>query len=99
MTFFIKYTTKRDADHLLTALIEQYVISEYWEAKLCCGVNMEWNYTKRTYKLSMSEYINEALKSFQHSPPSRAQHAPHPWAKSTFGQKFNSQQRKTHQSY
>ena len=35
----------------------------------------------------MSDYITAALKSFQHSPPSKAQHAPHLWIKPVYGQK------------
>ena len=36
--FFIKYTNKEDADHLLNTLKEQIAISEDWETKLYCGV-------------------------------------------------------------
>ena len=32
--FFVKYTSKADAEHLSAALKEQYVISEDWEAKI-----------------------------------------------------------------
>ena len=76
--FFIKYTNRKDADHLLNALKEQYVISEDWEATLYCGVTFDWNYKQRTCILSMPEYVTNALKSFQHTPPTKAQHAPHP---------------------
>ena len=85
--FFIKYTNRKDADHLLNALKEQYVISEDWEAKLYCGVTFEWDYKLRTCILSMPDYVANALKSFQHTPPTKAQHAPHPWTKPVYGQK------------
>ncbi len=46
--FLIKYSTKADADHLLSALKDQHVISEDWAAKIYCGVTLEWGYVFRT---------------------------------------------------
>ena len=51
--FFIKYTRKEDADHVMAVLKKQYIISEEWYAKLYCGVQLEWDYNKRTCILSM----------------------------------------------
>ena len=36
--------------------------------------------------MSIPDYVTVALKSFQHSPPAKAQHAPHPWVKLIYGQ-------------
>ena len=85
--FFIKYCSKDDADHLLEALKEQYVISEDWAAKIYCGVTLDWDYTKRTCILPMPNYVQDALNSFQYPTGTRAHHTPHPWVKPTFGQK------------
>ena len=35
----------------------------------------------------MPGYVQSALHKFQHHPPRRRQHAPHPWIKPTYGQK------------
>ena len=35
----------------------------------------------------MPNYVADALNMFQHTAPSRPQHAPHPWVKPTYGQK------------
>ena len=83
--FFIKYSSKADAEHLLTALKERDTISEDWEANIYCGVTLEWDYVKRTCILSMPHYVEGALKSFQHPQPAKVQHVPHPWLKPIFG--------------
>ena len=61
--FFINYTKKEDAYHLLNVLKEPYIISEDWEAKLYCGVTLDWDYTARTCILSMSNYVAMSLKN------------------------------------
>ena len=73
---------------MLAALKAQYTISEDWEAKLYCGLTLEWDYVLRTCILSLPEYVTSALSSFLHPPSSKAQHAPHPWIKPVFGQKI-----------
>ena len=35
----------------------------------------------------MRGYVQSAMHKFQHHPPRRRQHAPHPWIKPTYGQK------------
>ena len=86
--FLIKYSAKADTDHLLSALKDQYVISEDWEAKIYCGVTLDWDYVLRTCILSMPDYVINDLQSFLHKRSAKAQHAPHPWTKPVFGQKI-----------
>ena len=77
--FLIKYSNKADADHLLKMLKEQYAISEDWTSHLYYGVHLDWNYQERTCILFMPNYVEKALKSYQHKATTRAQYAPHPW--------------------
>ena len=56
--------------------------------QLYCGVTFEWDYKARTCELSKPEYVEESLRSFQHKPIPKVQHAPHPWVKPVFGQKL-----------
>lgn len=69
--FFVKYIDEKDAEHLLNALKDQYVLSEDWEAKLYCGVKLKWDFNQRTCILSMPNYVATALKDFQHPLPLR----------------------------
>ena len=45
--FGIKYDLQEDITHLLDALKLFFKISEDWDGKLYCGLNLEWDYYKR----------------------------------------------------
>ena len=61
--------------HLKAALEKYYEVTVDWKGELFCGITLHWDYTNRTVNLSMPYYIPKTLKRFQHSPPSRPQHA------------------------
>ena len=42
--FGIKYELQEDITHLLDALKTIYKISDGWDEKLYCGLNLEWDY-------------------------------------------------------
>ena len=75
--FGIKYERQEEITHLFNALKTIYEISEDWDGKLYCGLNLEWDYYKREVLVSMSNYVTKALHKFQHPTPKRAQYAPH----------------------
>ena len=62
--FGIKYEHQEDITHLLNALKTIYKISEDWDGKLYCGLNLEWDYYKREVLVSMQNYVNKALPSY-----------------------------------
>ena len=45
--FGIKYERQEDITHILGALKTIYNISEDWDGKLYCGLNLEFYYYKR----------------------------------------------------
>ena len=63
--FEIKYTSKEYTDNLMNALKDKYTISVDWDASLCMGIKLEWNYDKITVILSMPEYVIKALHKFK----------------------------------
>jgi hypothetical protein len=64
-----------------------YTVSLDWTGSKYCGLQLDWDYDKRTCDLSMPGYIERALKRFQHPTPSRPQHSPHEWQKPKYGAK------------
>ena len=64
--FAIKYTSLKNAKHLLNALQAKYTISEDWKAKLYIGITLKWDYIKQTVDLSMLGYVAAALLRFRH---------------------------------
>ena len=72
---FIKYTNKKDTDHLLDALKAQYVMYEDWAAKLYRGVKLNRDYQKMTCNLSIPNYLIYALEFF--NTPNLQEHSMH----------------------
>lgn len=85
--FGVKYIGREHAEHLMSVLESQYKITKDWDGKRYVGINLKWDYDKRTVQLSMPEYVSNALTRFQHPTPKRKQHAPHPWVEPTYGAK------------
>ena len=85
--FGIKYTDKKDAEHLLNALRQLYTISVDWSGTSYIGLTLNWDYNQRTLKISMPTYIPAALLRFQHQLPTRKQNSPHKWTPPIYGKK------------
>ena len=83
--FVVKYISKYNADHLIQALKKLYTISIDWTGSLFCGLTIDWDYAAHTCDISMSKYLQTALLKFRNPVPKLPQHAPHSWAKPTYG--------------
>ena len=75
--FGVKYTDVADANHLMSALKDQYKVSEDWTGAKYCGLTLDWDYARRTCDISIPGYIERALQRFAHPQPTRPQHSPH----------------------
>ena len=78
-----KYWVKH-ADHLINAIQDHYQVSTYLEGQRYCRIRIKWNYQKQVVYLPMTGYIQEVLHRFQHSQPTRKEHAPHIWEKPNY---------------
>ena len=85
--FGVRYTSRVDADHLIATLESMYQVSTDWTGSRYCGLTLQWDYAARTCDVSMPGYIERALHRFQHPPPVKPEHSPHPWQKPTYGAK------------
>jgi len=81
--FGIQYVGKEDALHLRDHLAKEYVLTEDWEGKNYCGIDLEWDYVNRHVTLSIDGYVLRGLQRFAHlldlntkGKPKRLQHAP-----------------------
>jgi hypothetical protein len=83
--FGIKYSKLEDHQDLIQALKELYTITIDWTGHLFCGISIAWNYKQCTVDLSMSVYIEVALKKFQHIPD-KTEHSPYEVAKPMYHQ-------------
>ena len=82
--FGVKYFSKDDANHLLSALQELYGVTVDWEGKNFCGLTFNWNYDKRYVDISMPQYVQDALKRLQHHPKVSPQYSPYHFTPVTY---------------
>jgi hypothetical protein len=85
--FGIRYTSRDDADHLISTLKTAYEVSLDWTGSRYCGLTLKWDYTARTCDMSMPGYIERALTRFQHTASLKPEHSPHPWQRPNYGAK------------
>ena len=83
--FGVKYFSKTDALHLITALKTHYELTIDWSGSLYCGLTLDWHYDKGYVDVSMPGYVHRALTKFNHPPPAQKQHAPHKWVAPVYG--------------
>jgi len=83
--FGVQYTGRQHADHLYNALQEHYEVSADWEGSKFAGIDLKWDYDKRTCRLTMDGYINEVLLRYGHPMPTKPQHSPHKHRKIVYG--------------
>ena len=60
---------KRHADHLLNAFRKDYEVTANEKSDLYADINLAWDYTKLTCRLSMEDYIAKLRAKFNHPDP------------------------------
>jgi hypothetical protein len=74
--FGVQYTDRQHAQHLITALQANYEVAEDWTGSKFAGIDLKWDYLKRTCRLTMDGYITELRLRFGH--PNQPSHiTPH----------------------
>jgi len=86
--FGVKYSTKEDANHFLSALTSNYRISINWKGDNYVGLTLKWNYHDGYVDLSMPNYIKNALTRLRHKPPTTKQYSLHDWIRPSYGSKI-----------
>ena len=83
--FGLKYVGKRHADHLLAALTDSYRVTTDWTGSKFAGIDLTWDYARRTCRLTMADYIANLLIKYNHPKPKKPQHSPHAHRDITYG--------------
>ena len=83
--FGVKYTREKDVHHLMSALKENYEITDDWKGAKYIGITLDWDYARRQVHLSMPGYVKQALQQFNHPIPSKRQNSPYPCAPIKYG--------------
>ena len=83
--FGVKYVNKEDALHLEKTLKDAYPMKSDWKGERYIGIDLNWDYEKRTLKTSMKDYVRKALIQFQHEAPKKHYYAPSKYIPPKYG--------------
>eukprot|EP00804_Cyclotella_cryptica_P009897 CCRYP_014166-RA/>CCRYP_014166-RA protein AED:0.44 eAED:0.44 QI:0/-1/0/1/-1/1/1/0/170 len=86
--FGVKYIGEHHAHHLRDTIKEFYDLTENWKGDLYAGINLAWNYSNRTCRLSMEDYIDAVLTKYIHQRPKRPVLSPYKAAPIIYGAKI-----------
>ena len=84
--FGVKYFSKTDLNHLITALQTKYKISTDFTCQNYCGLTINWNYEEGFVDISMHGYVTKVIKKFDYTPKI-PQYSPHEYFKQKYGTK------------
>ena len=76
--FGVEHVGKERVQHLTSALALRHDTVEDWEGTKFLSADLQWDCDKNTVIISMPHCIDNALKCFNHKPPSKPACAPHP---------------------
>ena len=85
--FGIEYVDKVHAEQLLTALQSHYKITTDWTGTKFAGIDIVWDYKKRTCRTTMDGYITNVRARYKHPDPKRPKHSPHLHREIVYGAK------------
>ena len=78
---------EKHTQRITTTLKAHYDVAEDWLGNTFLGIDLQWNYSKGTHRLSMKNYVAAVLQRFRHKKLSNPTHSPHPHNKPTYGVK------------
>ncbi|KAL7480683.1 hypothetical protein ACHAW6_006349, partial [Cyclotella cf. meneghiniana] len=85
--FGIKYLKEEDLDHLIKSLEKHYDFTVNKEGKEFVKIELDWDYEKREVHLSMTPYLQKALRQFDNVIPTKFQGSPHQHVETNYGAK------------
>ena len=67
---------REHADHLMSAIEENYTVTKDWDGILYYGISLKWDYAAKHVDISMPKYVAKQLLKFEHdsSHPSKIHH-------------------------
>eukprot|EP00804_Cyclotella_cryptica_P010962 CCRYP_016693-RC/>CCRYP_016693-RC protein AED:0.38 eAED:0.38 QI:0/-1/0/1/-1/0/1/0/316 len=83
----VEHVGEQHAHHLRDTIKAHYDITANRQGSLYSGINLEWNYSIRTCRLTMPEYIANVLTKYDHPRPKKPVSLPYKAATISFGAK------------
>ena len=83
----VEYVGKHIADHFLNDLKENYELTVNEPGYLYAGINLKQDYVKRTFRLTMDDYIENLRAKFDQPTHKKPQNSPHRHTPINYGEK------------
>jgi len=83
--FGVQYFSQNDADHLIQALQDKYIITMDKSGKHFVGLDLKWNYSQGWVDISMPNFVRNTLKKLKYVQHKKPQYAPHIWNVPIYG--------------
>lgn len=64
--FGVKYYNKKDVEHLISSLSNNYKHSIYWTGRNFCGMSFDWHCQQGYVDVSIPKYVPKVLEQFNH---------------------------------
>ena len=69
--FGVKFDGLDHASHLKSTLERWYDITVDWDGSKYVGINLKWDYDKRTLDTNVPGFVNSKLEQFDYQPPKK----------------------------
>ena len=86
--FGVKVTSEGNATHIIDTIQKYYKIKIEREGKHYLGMDLEWDYIKRTLEVAMQGYVQSAYKQFNHKKTKQPVHGPTKFTPPKYGAKI-----------
>ena len=83
--FGINSISKKDSEHLINVLQENYEVTEDWSGRLYGVITLKCCHNACLLDILMVGYVQEALHKFQHPTTELSQNSPHQWNPTKYG--------------
>ena len=85
--FLVQYNDDADLEHLVNTVEKHYKFKVDTNATQFVGIQLQWDYDRRTVRLSMPGYVKQALTELEHTATrlSRRHHAPSMFQQPKYG--------------
>ena len=73
---------------LFKAIKDKCPLKIDWTGAKYVRINLNWDYEEQEEKLSMNEYVKQALQQFQHPTPTKHCYGPTKYVQPEYGKKI-----------
>ena len=75
--FGVERAGKDHVKHLANTLNSNHDVTKDWTGENCLGIDLDWDYLKRTVRLPTKQRVRDSLMKRNHPVQNKPYHSPH----------------------